>query len=160
MTWVWIAAGVAVFGGGMFAGVKVAKHNQPETPVVIEQPPPVVITGSTEGEELVKKDLGTDTCKPADFMVPVMGVDGVKVGENVDMVGKLLCDARVCWQNQRGVDSQVSSADCASLSNAAISLIYIDKIDQSCDFSTEENDQFTICSDRYEDLINSGKSGQ
>lgn len=139
MEWILLGVGLLVGGaGGFFA----SQATKPQTPVVIEQPPPV--TGSEAGNKLADIDLVEVPCS-AEF-----------IKENSD----LLCRELFCRMQQRGIDSKTSSADCSAISNMNNTLALIDTIEKSCDITQENTDQYNKCADRYLRILGIGKSGQ
>jgi hypothetical protein len=139
MEWILLAIGLVAGGaGGFFVG----KQTAPSEPIIIQQPPPV--TGSAAGDKLADIDLVKVPCST----------------EFITANGDLLCRELFCRMQQRGIDSQTSSADCAAISNINNSLRIIELIEESCKIDTAETDDFNKCALRYTDIIGKGKSGQ
>ena len=123
---------------GLFGGFGIAKLTEGKAP------PPVVITGSKEGEKLADVDLVKIPCS-SDF-----------IKDNTDLLGREL----FCRMQQRGIDAQTSAADCAAISNVNNSMKLLEVIGKSCDLTSEDTDAYNKCALRYLNVVTSAKSGQ
>ena len=137
MEWILLVVGVVVGGAG---GIFIGKQSAPQEPIIIEAPP----TGVEVGTQLADIDLVQVPCST----------------EFIDANGDLLCRELFCRMQQRGIDAQTSSADCAAISNINNSIKIIKLIENACSINTAETDQFNKCAQRYKDIIVLSKSGQ